>query len=390
VVIDRSTVALILVISPVSQPASARTWYVTADGNGDAPTIQAAIDSADTDDTVLVGYGTYFENLELSKSLTLRSVSGPETTVIDGGRRNRVLTIRQCVGGGPLVTGLTLRNGQTDPNEPFGGGVFVRCPGTILRANIIENNVALGSFVAEGSYGVGGGGGIYAEASPNFIEDNVIQNNTAGGMGGGVVAAFSEVRRNIIRGNWAGSGGGGADFGSSKFVHNLILDNYGNYFGGGVVIRSGELMNNTIVANRIANTDRVGIAILAVGIPGELTLIANNIVVGNTDGSLGQSEAAAILCQTNENIGTYCNDVWGNSVNAIRCPAAEDFSADPLFCNEAAGDFHISTNSPCAPLKSPPCARFFSPEGLVGALPPACTTTAIQELPWSRLKMLYR
>ncbi len=39
--------------------AYSRTWYVRTDGTGDAPTIQAALDSAQAGDTVLVGSGTH-------------------------------------------------------------------------------------------------------------------------------------------------------------------------------------------------------------------------------------------------------------------------------------------------------------------------------------------
>ncbi len=43
-----------------------RTWYVRTDGTGDAPTIQAALDSAQAGDTVLVGSGIHqVENMLL-------------------------------------------------------------------------------------------------------------------------------------------------------------------------------------------------------------------------------------------------------------------------------------------------------------------------------------
>ena len=40
--------------------APARTWYVAADGSGDAPTIAAAVDSSANGDVILVGPGTHF------------------------------------------------------------------------------------------------------------------------------------------------------------------------------------------------------------------------------------------------------------------------------------------------------------------------------------------
>jgi len=42
--------------------AVSRTWYVRNDGTGDAPTIQAAVDSAAAGDTVLIGLGLKLES----------------------------------------------------------------------------------------------------------------------------------------------------------------------------------------------------------------------------------------------------------------------------------------------------------------------------------------
>jgi parallel beta-helix repeat protein len=64
---------------------SAHTWHVRNDGSGDAPTIQAAIDSAAAGDSVLVGPGTYTQSVirVMSKAnLVLASEGGAETTVL--------------------------------------------------------------------------------------------------------------------------------------------------------------------------------------------------------------------------------------------------------------------------------------------------------------------
>ena len=49
------TVALLLVMIPVT--CQSRTWYIKLDGTGDAPTIQAGVDSAQDGDDVLVAAG---------------------------------------------------------------------------------------------------------------------------------------------------------------------------------------------------------------------------------------------------------------------------------------------------------------------------------------------
>ena len=74
--------ALVFVLVSATSP-SARTWHILPDGSGDAPTIQAAFDSAAVGDTVLVACGVYHESdLTLSTSITLQGTSGGAQCVV--------------------------------------------------------------------------------------------------------------------------------------------------------------------------------------------------------------------------------------------------------------------------------------------------------------------
>lgn len=62
-------------------PASARTWYVNVDGTGNAPTIEAAMDSASYADTVLVAPGEYaIHSFQMADGVTLLAAEGPANT----------------------------------------------------------------------------------------------------------------------------------------------------------------------------------------------------------------------------------------------------------------------------------------------------------------------
>lgn len=87
----------VISVSLSTEFALSRTWYIKADGSGDAPTIQAGIDSAVVGDVVLVAPGEYDDtlhvnidglakvaNAHLTKDITLRSELGGTSARIDG------------------------------------------------------------------------------------------------------------------------------------------------------------------------------------------------------------------------------------------------------------------------------------------------------------------
>ena len=87
-----SRLAFVLVLIPILvSPVLARDWLVRPDGTGDAPTIQAAIDSVGLDDHIVLADGLYSGtgNRDLynsDKMFSISSASGdPSTCVIDCG-----------------------------------------------------------------------------------------------------------------------------------------------------------------------------------------------------------------------------------------------------------------------------------------------------------------
>ncbi len=66
----------------LAAPAQACTWYIKADGTGDAPSIEAGVDSALAGDTVIVASGLYVlkDVIRIKEEMLLTSECGPVQT----------------------------------------------------------------------------------------------------------------------------------------------------------------------------------------------------------------------------------------------------------------------------------------------------------------------
>lgn len=152
-------------------PSEARTWNIYLDGSGDAPTIQAGVDSAVAGDTVLVHDGTYTgpgnKDVEVvGKNLVVRSVSGPGATVIDCEGAGRGFDLQSDTS----VDGFTIRNGYTR----YGGGIRADICSPFIRNCVFEGNTAIDPR---------GGGGVYVYKGWIKIRHCEFRGNS--GSGGG-------------------------------------------------------------------------------------------------------------------------------------------------------------------------------------------------------------
>ena len=119
----------ILTILPENVNAET-TFYVGGTGPRNYTFIQAAIDEVRSGDTVFVYAGTYYENIVLTKTITLIGESR-DTTIIDGSESwDDVVSITS---NNVNITGFTIANGHSD-------GIDVRSEDVTIIGNNISTN----------------------------------------------------------------------------------------------------------------------------------------------------------------------------------------------------------------------------------------------------------
>ncbi len=220
---------------------------------GAARVIQNAIDVASAGDEIVVTNGIYntggravsgtmTNRVAVTKPLLLRSVNGPQYTIIGGyqvpGLTNGTGAIR-CVylTNNATLSGFTLTNGATsrfgaESEDRWGGGVF--CVSTNA---VISNCVFTGNSAAER------GGGVYRGTLNNCT---LIGNLTFYDLGGG--GAFEATLNNsILAGNSALNGGGAW---GSTLNNCTVISNSAILTGGGTV---QSTLNNCVLSGNSAS-----------------------------------------------------------------------------------------------------------------------------------------
>ena len=245
--------------------ADRTVWYVHPDSA--LNTIQAGLDSCADNDIVLVGPGTYIENIiwPNTQGIHLISELGPDTTIIDGDNAGSVITYTSGVDTTTIIRGFTIQNGYAG----WGGGI--RCSNN--SSPTIANNIITGNEAA--AYIGSDGGGIYCwNSSPTIIDNTIMGNDATGffnGNGGGIFCygSSSIIINNYIIDNTAYNGvwfyatGGGIDgqYCSLTLKHNTIMNNtvesQGIYNGGGGICFVG--CTATIDSCTISNNGKDGI-----------------------------------------------------------------------------------------------------------------------------------
>ena len=333
------------------------------DGSASHPfdTIQEAIDTASTGETVLVLAGTYsgIGNRDLhtfGKIITVRSTAGAASTIIDcqGSEieNHRGFVFNHGENRDTTIEGFTVRNGW----DSLGGGMIVGYGASpTIRECVVENCVANGAggglYIAgagtalieacvirdcQAVDGAGcaiseqecnpvfrngrissnsaswGGGGVYCAcgASPVF-EDVTIDGNSSvhGGGGLSLFASATLVRCRIVNNSSPEGQGGGID--CQAHVKLILCELLGNtsapYYGGALVV-AGEANSAELVSCLLSGNSAPSGSALFTGWGAVLTVVGCTIV--HNTGGPAVSENLATLTMNN-------SIVWANPYGSL-------------------------------------------------------------------------
>jgi len=334
-----------------------RTHVYALSVPGDYATVQAALDNAWSGEQIDVASGTWHERLQFRGRAVV--VQGVPNAVIDADYGGRAVTFNASEGRGAELRYLTIREGSADD----GAGVMVdgaspTINGCTLTGNQASRNggglaVFFGRPRLHGCYvqanvATWNGAGIYAAGAGTHpvIESSMVKYNTAAIDGGGIYSIWSTVDAEavLVSDNSAVRGGGVYLYGSTlNGMQMTIAGNRGTGGAGGVMCddMGHALLDNTIIAVSL--------------------------------------QGAAVACAGSGSAALACCDVWTNAGGDwTGCIAGQsgvggNISANPLFCEPAAGTYAVHTNSPCA--------AEYNACGRIGWCDPTCGPYIITVLP---------
>ena len=302
---------------------------VTITVPGDHATIQAAIDAASEAhaDTILVNDGIYTgegnRDIDfLGKSIILKSVNGPEYTIIDcqGSEADphRGITISTGCDERTTVEGFTIQNAYHE----WGGGMLLFDVSATVRNCVFKDN---------GTGQLGGPGGAIRctwgdvpEVTPT-ITNCVFEGNSASYGGALMIDGGDPITIDsclfVRNSSWEGGA-------IEMFGHQLVLSNstfYGNQADNGNCLHT-------------ENTD----------------VLIRNVIM-----AFGGGGAAVSAYYQGDWPPLYpqveCTDIYGNGGGDFSGNIADqlgingNMSLNPHFCDTLSGDFHLDQYSPCLP-----------------------------------------
>jgi len=276
------------------------TTYTVCAAGCDFTSIQDAINAALPKDTILVYSGTYHENVDVNKELTLRGIDTAGMPVVDANGTGSAIKVSA---DRTTIEGFKTVNAGTN-----GAGIY------IYKSS---NHTIKGNNASDNYYG------IWLETSSNsVIQDNIIINNSRG-----IIVSFSSnnntFENNDVNGNYYG-----IYLQSSN--NNTVENNDANlnsWLGIGIDSASGNTIkgntvksnkmygiflygNNNTLTNNTAQYNKYGIYITT----SDDNTLASNVIESNTLYGIYFTSSNNNLVYLNKLIYN-ANNVWDNGNN---------------------------------------------------------------------------
>lgn len=356
----------------------AAIWRIEPSGGGDAPTIQAGIDSSAAGDTILLADGTFTgvgnrEIYFLGKAVVVTSDNGPDMAMIDCEGLGIAFLFQDGEGSTSILSGITIQNSYsyledypeenpwkvtmaaiscyeaspTIENNRFinsqgyeGGCIYLYRGSAIIRGNLFQDSWSITGGAIQSYYSdftatdndfinnsSGDGGAIEFWGGPVTISSNRFYDNSAQIWGGAIAIYYGtgNITDNTFENNVCMDVGGGGIYckGSVSIRSNVFRNNIGS-FGGAIRVDfdPASIEDNTFIGNTAAEG---GGGIFQWNCS---PVISGNLLIGNAAGMAGG--------------GIYC---WGgapvishNTLSGNSCPAVTDPTMSQggggIFCRE--------------------------------------------------------
>jgi hypothetical protein len=406
-------------------------------------TINSGLDAASAGDTVLVAPGTYsdFDTRTLigpatacaflKPGVVLKSEAGSSATTLD---RQGVetgapdFTVVGWYSDGAVIEGFRITGNPPEAEAAVVQGPAGNPPLVTFRDCLFEGLVSVTVGALRALYASAalydcrfidcqGSSAIVRQSEAHMTVENCVFENCSGTAlrceGDSFVVETMTVRNSIFRNNSSPLSGGAItanEYDGGVVIEGCLFEENDAFLSGGAmnatITGPLTLRDNVFVSNRVegAAFARGGALYLANNV-GAQTVIEGNTFYGSyqsypdggsairgSDGAIlrnnafsNSSGAPALAASgpgyTEESCNLFWNNAAGDAVGFT--PDDTDIFADPEFCNPDAGDFTVSSTSPCAPGNAPPC-------GQIGALGVGCGLVSIEPTSWGRIKSRFR
>jgi hypothetical protein len=398
-------------------PAGVDPVGCVAHPNPGAPylTIQKALSCAVAGDVIHVAAGAYSGPITVSIPVTLLGAQAGVNACSRAGSESSIsgaATLLTLVGGsaGTVIDGFELSGGSRGIESTSGpidnlvirynrivgfssGGVFLNDSGIDVTAdgNLIDGTSKIG------------GGGLFHLDTDNFdgfqMTNSCIRNGLTGTgffVDGNHNVGVSANRAPLLSNNLIDRNGTGANLGRFAFEFGTISNNtFSNNSLDGL---QGGIQNTAITGNVFATNGRSGLALTGFGGGGDATRGAQNSTVtlndfsGNVSEGLffSASQFPGTISTNVANNNNFVGNGTGGSGDGASYGGTETLDLRCNWWNHPGGPDHTTNvNPPADDLVA--ASATFSP-WLIGPAPggPCDGPVAVESMPWSKAKALYR